>query len=256
MKQVLILSAAGFALACGAASAQDTPYYAKASAGVVWMGDSTNSGRATEDFEVGLIDATLVDGGAYTFNSGFEIGTFLSTALGKSSVFGPFRSEVELLYTRTGLAEHGDFRTLGTDLADVDVSILLGLDTPAGINTGRVLEDAQGTVSTVSLFANFYYDLKTETNAYPYFGIGLGPTWVNVDYSPSGIGFVDDGAVTLGYHASFGFAYDFDERNAINTGWRYVGALSPEVSTDALLASDLEVDVNQFVAEIGWTRRF
>lgn len=259
MRHLATLTCAAGALAMSPALGQDEDptYYVKGTLGAVLMGDSSNSGRATEPFEPGLIDDVLVDGGAYVFDTKFEVGTFVSGAVGKSSRFGPFRSEIELIYTRAGAKEHDDLRTLGRDLADVDAAVLLGGDEPVGINTGRVLEDAKGVVNTYSLMVNFYHDVRRFGGpAYPYWGVGVGGTYVGVDYTPSNLDFVDDGTFAFGYQAMAGFAYDFDDRGTLHTGFRYLGTTEVEVDADALVPSNLTVDIDQFVTEIGWRMSF
>ena len=257
MKNILALTAAGLALAFASASAQDTPYYLKASAGLVLMSESANSGRATEAFQPGLIDATLAPGGAYIFDSRFEVGTYAAIAGGKTTPFGPFRSEVELIHTRTGLKDHNNFTTLGQDLVSTDVAVLLGLDAPVGITTGNALGDAQGAITTVGAMVNYYQDIIVPAeNVRPYWGRGFGPTWVNVDYSPSGSGLVEDSDGGLGFHLSAGCAYDFNERNALVSGFRYLNTTEITVQTDEILSSNLNVQAKQTVFELAWQRSF
>ncbi|MEM9838261.1 MAG: outer membrane beta-barrel protein [Pseudomonadota bacterium] len=253
--RILTALAAATALTT-AAHAQETPYYLKLSGGALYTGDSTNSGRAEAPFEPGLVDAVLVEGGAYRFETDFETGGFAGIAIGKTTPYGPFRSELELLGTTTDVARHGGFETLGQDLDNADLAVLLGQDTPTGTTIGTALADARGSVETVSIMINFYHDLRAAGAIYPYWGAGIGPTWVNVSYDPSGTGFVDDDSIVFSWQAMAGVAWELNNQHTIQVGSRYLGMQTVEVDTSAFLESELDVDVRQFLVELGWRYRF
>lgn len=248
------LTAASSLLA--AAQAQDTPHYLKLSGGAVLMGDSSNSGRATAPFAPGLTDAVLVEGGAYLFETEFETGGFASIAMGKTTPYGPFRSELELIGARTDVARHRGFETLGLDLDNADLAVLLGEDTPTGTTIGNALADAAGEVETVSIMINFYHDLRTGGAAYPYWGVGIGPTWVNTTFAPSGVDFVSDDTVVFSWQAMAGLAYDLGDQQTIQAGWRYIGMQTVEADTSAFLESELDIDIRQFLVDVSWRYQF
>lgn len=256
-KFFLMMSAAGVALASATAAAQDRGIYVAGNVGGVLMGESSNSGRFTENFEPGLVDAVLADGAAYRFDSTFETGIFASLALGKTTVYGPFRSEIEVSFTDNNVKDHGTLEALGQNLDGTDVAVLLGADEEVGISTGRVLSDAKGNVRTISFMVNGFYDIPVSSqDVRPFIGVGVGVTQVSVDYDPSGLGLIDDDATAFGYQAMAGVDYAFDDVNTLHAGVRYRGTTSIEVETDALFASDVDIDVDQFIAEIGWRRSF
>jgi opacity protein-like surface antigen len=253
----MMMTAAGVALASANASAQD--YYLAGNLGAVFMSDSSNSGDVEENFVLGLDAGTLTSDANYRFDTDFDIGGFASLAVGKNTPFGPFRSELELSYTRNGIQDHDDFSALGGNLAEVDAGALVGAEEPIGVSIGRVLEDAQGNVTTFAAMINGYYDIVVpNADVHPYVGAGIGLMRVNVDYDPSGLDLVDEGSFQLGFQAMVGVDYDLTETRVLHAGFRYRGATVTEAETggDLGLESNLDVDVNQFIAEIGYRWKF
>ena len=101
-KKLMMITAAGLALTSAQAFAQD--YYLQGNLGLVFMGDSQNSGDMNENFVLGLGAGTLTDQAAYKFSTDFEPGGFASIALGKHTAYGPFRSELEFSWEGLGAA--------------------------------------------------------------------------------------------------------------------------------------------------------
>lgn len=256
LKTTMLITAAGLAMASSAAQAQDRGFYVTATGGFVLMGQSNNGGDMTDDYVLGLGAGTLTDQARYRFETDFDLGFFAAGAIGKETVYGPFRSEFELSYTRNNVADHSNLQALGGNVSGLDAAVLTGGSAPVGLTIGRVLEDAQGDISTLSAMINGYYDFDVAAEGVrPYFGVGVGFTRVMVDFSPSGLPFVDDEANTFGYQVMGGVDYDFGARHTLHAGVRYRATLPVEFET-GVLPSDLEVDVNQFVTEIGWRVNF
>jgi opacity protein-like surface antigen len=258
-KYLMMMTAAGVALASANASAQE--YYLAGDLGLVFSGDSSNSGDVNEDFILGLGAGGLSSDASYRFETDFEIGGFASIAVGKNTPFGPLRSELELSYSRSNVQEHNDLQALGANLADVDVGALIGAEEPVGLNIGRVLEDGKGQVSTIGLMVNGFYDFAVpNSRVHPYIGAGLGVMRINVEYDPSGLDLVDDNATSFGYQVMAGIDYDLTEARVLHAGFRYRGAQPAEVETNGFggvdFDSDLDVDVDQFIAEIGYRWKF
>lgn len=253
-KKLMMIAAAGLALTAAQANAQD--YYLAGNLGLVTMGDSSNSGDMTSDFVLGLGAGTLTSDANYVFDTDFEVGFFSSIAIGKTTAYGPFRSELEFSFTRNDVRDHDDLQALGISLQDVDAGILVGAAAPLGITTGRVLEDAKGSVTTYAFMVNGYYDFAvSNSDVHPYVGVGIGALNAKVHYNPSRLGVADDSATTFGYQLMAGVDYDTSPTTVLHAGFRYRGAQAIEVETD-LLPSDLEVDVNQLIAEIGYRWKF
>ncbi|MCQ8183901.1 outer membrane protein [Parvularcula maris] len=257
-KYVMLATVAGAALVAGS-TAQAQDYYIQGNVGAVFMGDSSNSGDVNENFVLGLDQGTLTSDAAYRFESDFEIGGFFSLAIGKTTSYGPFRSELEFSYSRNDVQDHDDLQALGADLSGLDVGALLGAEDEVGVTIGRVLEDAQGEVTTIAAMVNSYYDITVPNErVHPYVGVGIGVMRINVEYDPSGLDFVDDDEVNFAYQAMLGVDYDLTDTRVLHAGFRYRGAQTAEVSTGGTLGldSDLDVDVDQFIAEIGYRVSF
>lgn len=253
-KKLMMITAAGLALTAAQANAQD--YYLAGNIGLVQMGDSSNSGDLTQDFVLGLGAGTLTDQAAYVFDTDFEVGVFSSIAIGKTTAYGPFRSELEFSFTRNDVRDHDDLQALGGSLQDADIAVLTGGMTPAGLTVGRAFEDAQGSVKTYGFMVNGYYDFAVSSpNVHPYVGVGIGALNTKVHYNPSRLGVADDSATTFGYQLMAGVDFDTSARTVLHAGFRYRGSQPVEVEADAI-PSDLEVDINQFVAEIGYRWKF
>lgn len=251
-KKFMMITAAGLALTAAQANAQD--YYLAGNLGLVYMGDSKNSGDMTQDVVLGLGAGTLTSNANYVFDTDFEVGVFSSIAIGKNTSFGPFRSELEFSFTRNDVRDHDDFQALGISLQGVDIGVLTGTET--GLTVGRALEDAKGSVKTYGLMVNGYYDFAVAaSNVHPYVGVGVGVLNTQVHYNPSRLGVADDSATTFGYQLMAGVDYDTSPRTVLHAGFRYRGSQPVEVETD-FIPSDLEVDVNQLVAEIGYRWKF
>lgn len=269
-KNILLITAAGMAMASASAVAQDR--YVSVNVGFSLMADSKDAGTMNEDFVLGLGAGGLGEGAAYRLNTSFAEGFFGSVAVGKSTIYGPFRSELEFSYTRNDTSDHSQLRAFGdgnnfTNLDPVDVGTLAQSATPVGLTNGRVLSNAQGNVSTMGFMVNSYYDLVVpNSDVHPFVGIGIGALRTSVDYDPSGLGFVDDSAWSFGYQLMAGVDYDLTSTNVLHVGFRYRAAAGGvEVETDGFenanvgpvtFNSDLEVEVEQFIAEIGYIWKF
>lgn len=256
-KTLMMMTAAGLAMASAGAAAQD--YYVAGNVGLVLSADSSNSGDVQQDFVLGLGAGTLTSDANYVFDSEFEVGGFSSIALGKETALGPFRSELEFSFTRADVKDHDDFRALGGSLQGVDAGVLLGATDPLGINVGRVIEDAKGSVTTYGFMINGYKDFAVSAaDVSPYLGVGIGVVNTKVHYNPSRIGLVDESSTGFGWQVMAGVDYDLTDTGVLHAGFRYRAAEGVEVSTEGVLGlqSDLEVDVDQFIAEIGYRWSF
>lgn len=266
-KKFMMITAAGLALASAGAMAQERGYYVSGSAGVLYNADSGNSGQFNSvlsldtDFDGGE-DAALNPGAGYTFDTDFGIGSFISLAIGKNTSYGPFRSELELSAARVGVKDHSNFQALGGNLSEVDVGVVLGEPAPVGLSLGRTLEDTQGSAQRISFMVNSYYDIELEGGVTPYLGAGIGVSRVQVEYQPSGIDFVDDTETKFSWQLMAGVDYELNQRDTLQTGVRYFSAGEVDVDADFTVGgakvfdSDLAVETDQFMVELGWRRKF
>lgn len=259
-KNILLITAAGMAMASSSALAQDK--YISVNVGFALMADSNDSGDMNSDFVLGLGAGTLTSDAKYGLTTTFDEGFFGAIAVGKTTIYGPFRSELEFSYTSNDTSSHKQLLALGGNLDGVDSATLLQLDTPTGITNGRALSNAQGGVTTMGFMLNSYYDLPVaNSDVHPFFGVGVGGIRTSVEYDPSGLDFVDDSAWNFGYQLMAGINYDLSSTRILHVGGRYrATAGSASVDTngfgDVAFDSELEVDVSQFVAEVGYIWKF
>ncbi len=236
-----------------AAQEDELPYYVVLTGGAVFEAEGQQSGRLREDFAVPLADAVLTDGAAYRFRTDYEIGGFVSLAAGKTTPYGPYRSEFELSYSRSDVDRHRSFRALGQSLDLADSGILTASTSPTETPLGSVLRDAQGSLETYAIMINGYREFAVpREGVLPYLGAGLGAVRAEVDYSPSGEPLIDDGVWIAGYQLMAGIDVETGGGSMLRAGLRYRGGQTIEVDTEAPLTSELEIDYGQTMLEIGW----
>lgn len=233
------------------ASAQD--YYASFSAGGSWLEDSDNSGSFTSDFTTGAgttipAGTVLPTGAPLGWTTEFDEGYAVAGALGRR--FGNWRGELELAYQSNDVDIHRDVQAAGIPLDAEDAGVLITGSPNLGVTVGDLVADGQGAVDTTFAMANVYYDFSSMGAFTPYVGAGLGAGFVDVDYSPSGVGIVDDDATVLAYQVIAGASYDLSDRMAIFAQYRYRATEDVETDVD-LFDAELEIENRASILEAG-----
>ncbi len=252
LRSVLRVAAVATALIATPAVAQD--YYGSFSAGGVFLGDSDNSGAFTSNFLTGtgttIPNNTLLPAGTSVgWTTEFETGYTVSAALGRR--FGNrLRGEIELAYQSNDIDTHRNVQAGGIPLDNQDVGVLISGAPLQGATVGTVVDDGRGSVESTFLTANLYYDFNQLGAFTPYVGGGIGVAQVKVDYSPSGVGIVDDEDTVLAYQLVAGGSFELNDRTALFAQYRYRGTEEVETNVDLFPAS-LDIENRASVVEVG-----
>ncbi|MEM9234986.1 MAG: outer membrane beta-barrel protein, partial [Pseudomonadota bacterium] len=84
----------------------------------------------------------------------------------------------------------------------------------------------------------------------PYIGAGIGVGFVDVDYSPSGVGIISDDDTRFAYQAMAGASYAMTEQTALFGEVSYRGTTDVEVTT-VLFPGELDIENRGVTAEVG-----
>jgi opacity protein-like surface antigen len=241
------------------ASAGD--WYLGGSLGFLMQDDSDNSGAFTEDFSTGNGDPAVPFG--TVLESGTAVGwmTEFDDSIGFSLEGGMrydsgFRSGLELSYGKADVDSHMGVTVAGAlGIDDVDAAVLTGSDVQLGATVGEVVSAGQGDLTTLSVFANAYYDFNRDGKFQPYLGAGIGFSDVDITFNPSGVGIVDDGETLFSYQFKLGATLRFNDmwEGYAEYAYRMIGDV--EVDVD-LFPATLEVENQQGLFSVGVRYRF
>lgn len=254
---ILALGAATAGLALPA-SAQE--WYVGGSVGYVLQDDSANAGE-TGAFTTGNgapvipFGTPIAAGTDYGWDTEFDNGYALSAEFGARYGNG-FRSGVELVYSQADVDTHSGVNVAGTVIDGVDAAVLTGSPAQLGATVGQVVATPDGDeIESTSIFANLYYDFNREGRISPYVGAGLGYSDVSVQYSPSGVGIIDDSKGKLAYQLKAGATLAVSERIDLYGEAAY--RATDDVKLDnTLFPGTLNIENTQTVFSIGARYRF
>ncbi len=257
VRSTLRLAALAAALAATPAVAQD--YYGSVTVGGVILNDSDNSGSFSSDFLTGTgttipNNTPLPAGTPLGWTTEFDTGYTVSAAIGRRFANG-LRGELELAYQSNDIDTHNNVRAAGIPLDNEDVGVLLSGAPQQGATVGEIVDDGQGGVDTTFLMANLYYDFTAYGAFTPYIGAGVGAGFVNVDYSPSGVGIVDDEDTVIAYQLIAGGAYALNDRLSLFGQYRYRATEDVETDVD-LFDATLDIENRASVIEAGLRYNF
>jgi opacity protein-like surface antigen len=257
MIRTLIIGGA-FALAStSAAHAQD--WYAGGSIGILMQDDSDNSG-ATGAFNTGngapaVPNGTAVAAGTpYGWTTEFDDGMAVSAEVGMR-YGGGLRSGLELAYTKSDVDRHSGVTLGGTVIDGVDAAVLTGSATQLGATVGAVVADGRGDITNTALFANLYYDFAMGGTFEPYLGAGIGFAQVDVDYSPSGVGIINDDDTAFAWQLKGGITWKIDP--SWEAYGEYAYRQTDDISFDnQLFPGSLDVENTQSIISAGVRFKF
>ncbi len=255
MHKLFLATAAAIAFATPSA-AYAGEVYAGISGGLSLPSDSNNSGEfdatvpATADWPAIPADTDL------DWDTDFDNGFALSGQLGYAFDAG-FRVELEVAYSEYDVDSHEDLAVGGAIIDGVDVAVLTrAAPDPANPTVGEVISDGQGDVSNFGLFANVYYDVETGSSFKPYVGAGLGYQWVDVDFSPSGVGVADDDDGSFAFQLMAGAGFEISDNAELFGQYTYrSNTEDADVDLD-LLPATLGVESDQSIFSFGVRFRF
>lgn len=244
----------GLAITCalaGAASAQQQ--YVRGSAGFSMLSDSDNSGNFTEDFALGLDAGTIPSGTGLGWSTEFDSGYFVSGAYG-FKLSPNFRLEGEVSYSGNDVDTHSGVSVDGLGVIDtIDAGVLLGESQtdPLGVTVGDLVSDGQGSIETLGLAGNAFYDFAFGASPFSaYIGGGIGIANVDVEYSPSGVGIVNDDDTVFMYQVMVGGEYAASDTIKLYGGYRF--RATEDVETDvSLFPASLEIENSANIFEAG-----
>lgn len=252
--------ALGVASAAAALPASAQEWYVGGSAGYVLQQDSSNTGE-TGTFTTGNgapvipFGTPIAAGTAYGWETEFDNGYALSGEFGAAYGNG-FRSGVELVYSKADVETHSGVSVAGTVIDGVDAAVLTGSPTQLGATVGQVVATPDGDkIESTSLFANLYYDFNREGLISPYIGAGLGYSDVSVQYSPSGVGIIDDSEGKLAYQLKAGATWSVSERIDLYGEATYRATDDVELDNQ-LFPGTLNIENTQTVFSVGARYRF
>jgi len=259
MKKFLLAIVAVLLCVPGAASAGD--WYFGGSLGFQMQDDSSNSGSFTDDFSTGNGEPTvafgtvLESGTAVGWTTEFDDGLAFSLEGGMRYDSG-LRSGIELSYGSADVSSHMGVTVAGAlAIDDVDAAVLTGSDLQLGATVGEVVSAGRGDLTTLSLFANAYYDFNREGTFEPYVGVGLGFSDVDITFNPSGVGIVDDGETVLAYQFKLGATLQFNDMWEGYAEYAYRMTGDVEVDVD-LFPAALDVENQQGLLSVGVRYRY
>lgn len=215
------------------AAAQE--WYVGGSIGVALQNDSDNSGQ-TGAFTTGNLGdgstLAVAEGTAYGWQTEFESGLAIAGEAGLKYDRG-LRSGIEVVYTEADVDTHTGVTLGGGDIGGIDAAALAGAPDPLGVSVADLVADGQGEVSTLGVFANAYYDFNRGGQFRPYLGAGIGFVDVDVEYSPSGVGIIDDGETKFAYQLKAGATFQ------VSDAWEVFGEYAYRASDDIEVSNDL-----------------
>lgn len=250
-----IAAVAAFALT--GLSAQAESWYVSGSIGFAQQNDSSNSGE-TGAFTTGnLGDGSTLDvaaGTAYGWDTEFDSGAVFAGEVGRDLGNG-FRVAAELAFSNADVDTHTNVTLAGGSIDAVDAAALAGAPDPLGVSVGDLVADGQGEISQTAVFANVYYHFGADSSFKPYLGAGLGFADVDVEYSPSGVGIIDDGETKLAYQIKAGATFDLQNQWEVFGEYAYRATEDIEVN-NSLFPGILEIENQQNVFAIGARYKF
>ncbi len=254
------LIVASLTMTAPSAQANEFEPYVSLSGGVSFLRDSDNSGAFVGDFTTGegtTIPAgtVLPNGTGVGWNTEFDAGFALSGAAGVTFL-NAFRGELEIAYQSNDVDTHTDVVAGGIALGGADAGVLITGSPALGVTTADLVADGRGSVETLFVMANAYYDFG-DPNWYvrPYVGGGLGIGIVDVDYSPSGVTIIDDDQTTFAYQAMAGLSAAVLPNLDVFGGYRFRG--TSDVETDvSLFNATLDIENQAHILEAGIRFKF
>ncbi len=255
MKRTTILahSALG-ALLMSAPLAQAADVYVGATYGIVDMDDIDTSGNFTSDFTTGTVTGvnpplTIPAGSPVNWDTELDDGDGFGLVFGVQ--FELFRAEIEYSYTSNDVDGHANVTAAGVALDGIDAGVLLtGNVGDLGTTVGELVGNGQGEVETSTFFLNGYYDFRNSTNWTPFLGAGIGYANVEIDYSPSNVGIIDDDDDVFAWQIMGGVSYAINEQFEITGSIRYRETDEAEFNS-SLLQSEFDIETETLIYDLG-----
>ncbi len=229
-------------------------WYVGGSLGYTQQSDSDNSGD-TGSFTTGNgapalpLGTPIGSGTPYGWETEFDGGFAVSGEAGLMYDSG-FRSGIEITYSNSDVDGHSGVTVGGTNIDGVDAAVLTGSPTQLGASVGQVVDNGNGDISSLGVFLNLYYDFNKNGLIEPYVGAGIGLMSVDVEYSPSNVGIIDDDDTVFAYQLKAGATYNLNSNIDIYGEYAYRASEDIELSND-LFPGTLDVENTQHIFSLG-----
>ncbi|MEM6898178.1 MAG: P44/Msp2 family outer membrane protein [Pseudomonadota bacterium] len=247
----------GASLLALAPSAGAEGWYVSGSGGASFQVDSDNQGETGAFITGNLGDGTTLDIAAGTplaFDTDFETG-FVVSGEGGYYLDNGFRLALEVSYDESDVDTHTDVILGDAPIGALDAAALAGSAVPLGISVADLVADGQGDISEVTIFANLYYDLDTGTALTPYVGGGLGISFADIDFAPSGVTIINEDDTAFAYQGRVGLTYAFTETFEVFSEYTFRG--TPDLDADIeLFPGELDVENRQHLVSGGLRIKF
>ncbi len=232
--------------------------YVTLSGGWAIQSSSSNEGSFTSDFTTGTgttipLGTALPNGTDVGWETDFNNGYSFGLAVGRR--YGAFRAEIELAYQRAGVNTHTDVSAAGLDLSAEDAAVLISGSAALGTDVQTLVADGQGSIKTWYGMVNGFYDFDVDDRITPYIGVGVGVGFVDVDYSPSAVGIIDDNSTQFAYQIMGGLAYQLNDQTELFAGYRYRATMDVEQDV-SLFPATLDIQNVASIVETGIRYRF
>ena len=249
---------AACAIALSTAAAAEDGYYVSGSGAATFLQNSDNEGVFNGPFTTGAgttipAGTVLPDGTTVGWTTEFSTGYAINGAIGRA--FGPFRGEVEVSYQDNGVDFHRDVTVGGGPIGTEDAGVLVTGSPNLGVTVADLVNDGEGGLDTIYVFANAFYDFNLGGPLKPYVGGGVGVGFVDVLYRPSGVSIIDDRATAFAWQAAAGVAWEVSPSLDLFAGYRYRATSDVEVQAD-LFAADFDIENRGSLAEAGLRFKF
>lgn len=262
---VAVLSGS-LALTALPAAAQDM--YISGSLGLIFQGDSTNSGFFTHEqqgdtgpaFVTGEVTGVSPPleypaGTTITWDTEFDQGSFYSVVLGWDIEI--IRMELEYSRSEPDVDAHKGISIEGMDLSSIDAGVLInGNVGDLGLSVEEFGADGRGRFKTKSTMLNFIKDFDFINGPVtPYAGIGLGMADTSITYRPSDTEIVDEGDNSYAWQLLLGATYSISDIFDVYANYRYRDMGEPDIDATLFPASFNFEDKGQ-VLDLGIRYKF
>jgi opacity protein-like surface antigen len=241
-------------LICATAPALGADFYMSAGLGSLAADNSSNEGVFLSNFTTGEVTGVspplvIPAGSPVGWNTDINGDSVWSMAAGWK--FDNFRFEIEYINADSDIRSHQGVTAAGIDLTAIDAGVLLtGNVGDLGVSVGDLVADGRGDIETSTFFFNAIYDFRSESKFTPYVGFGLGYADTDINFSPSGVGVLNDSDSTFAYQGILGASYEINETLELFGNYRmWDGGEAKGVS--GLLNASLEVDVSGSTFDMG-----
>lgn len=256
IRRLAIVSGAAVAVLAIPGVAQANEFYVGAAGGISLAQDSTNSGAFDATVPATADWPAIPAGTSLGWQTSFDDGLVLSGVAGVATESG-LRGEVELTYSHNGIGTHRDLTVGGAVIDGVDVAVLTrGAPNASNPTVGAVIDDGEGKVSNLGVFANLFYDIPIGGNVTPYVGAGLGYVDTNVVYRPSGVGVADESDDGFAWQAMAGLSLALNDNADFFSQYTYRSRFKDAKVGLDLLPATLGVELDQSVVTAGVRLRF